>query len=151
MPGTDPNDFRPLILSFFTEIAIIEHLLRNRNDRIRPGGMTAGQFGVLSHFIRTGKVSERQSILAWTFEDSDEQMAAKIDALAGRGYLTVVPEGGDRNIAITDAGRGAFANALDEISPEILAIVEGIDMAELQTSFNTLREIRRTLDNLPDR
>ena len=49
-----PND-KKTVLHLLTEIAMVEHLLRNRYDKATPAGMSTGQFGVLTHFIRNEK------------------------------------------------------------------------------------------------
>ncbi len=142
------------ILHLFTEIAIVEHLLRNRYDRVTPAGMTTAQFGVLTHFIRNAKSEERLATLAWAFQDSEDYMAEKVASLVARGMLATQPvdgDAGDMIVSITDLGRRAHTDALDEIGPEILQLLEGIDEDELKTSLRVVQEIRRTLDNLPDR
>jgi hypothetical protein len=116
--------------------------------------MSTGQFGVLTHFIRNEKSRERLSLLAWAFQDDDAYMAQKVASLVERDLLTTAAvEGsdGDLWVEITEAGRVAHARAIDEISPEVAQFIEGIDMGEMETALRVIREIRRTLDNLPDR
>lgn len=142
------------ILHLFTEIAIVEHLLRNRYDRSSPAGMTTGQFGILTHFIRSGKSEERLSVLAWAFQDSDDYMAEKVASLVQRGLLATQPAPADAEdilVSITQQGHAAHAQAVEEIRPEVEQLLEGIDMDDLKTSLRVVQEIRRTLDNLPDR
>lgn len=148
-----PNEEKT-VLHLFTEIAMVEHLLRNRYDKATPAGMTTGQFGVLTHFIRQGKSRERLSLLAWAFQDDDAYMAQKVQSLVDRDLLaTTSIEGsdGDLWVEITEDGRDAHAQALDEIGPEIAQFLEGIDMEDLKTAHRVIQDIRRTLDNLPDR
>jgi DNA-binding MarR family transcriptional regulator len=54
-------------------------------------------------------------------------------------------------VSITDQGRAAHAQALEEIRPEVEQLLEGIELEDLKTSLRVVQEIRRTLDNLPDR
>lgn len=148
-----PNEEKT-VLHLFTEIAMVEHLLRNRYDKATPAGMTTGQFGVLTHFIRQSKSRERLSLLAWAFQDDDAYMAQKVQSLVDRDLLaTTSIEGsdGDLWVDITEDGRDAHAQALDEIGPEIAQFLEGIDMEDLKTAHRVIQDIRRTLDNLPDR
>ena len=148
-----PNEEKT-VLHLFTEIAMVEHLLRNRYDKATPAGMTTGQFGLLTHFIRQGKSRERLSLLAWAFQDDDAYMAQKVQSLVDRDLLaTTSIEGsdGDLWVDITEDGRDAHAQALDEIGPEIAQFLEGIDMEDLKTAHRVIQDIRRTLDNLPDR
>lgn len=148
-----PNDEKT-VLNLFTEIAMVEHLLRNRYDKATPAGMTTGQFGVLTHFIRNGKSRERLSLLAWAFQDDDAYMSEKVASLVKRDMLvTTSIEGSNEDVwvEITEEGRAAHALALDQIGPEVAQFIEGIDMGDLETSLRVIRDIRRTLDNLPDR
>lgn len=148
-----PND-KKTVLHLLTEIAMVEHLLRNRYDKATPAGMSTGQFGVLTHFIRNEKSRERLSLLAWAFQDDDAYMAQKVASLVERDLLVtadVVGSNGDLWVEITEEGREAHARAVEEISPEVAQVIEGIDMGELETALRVIREIRRTLDNLPDR
>ena len=139
------------VLDLFTEIAIVEHLLRNRYDQSAPAGMTTGQFGILTHFIRGGKSREKLSVLAWVFQDSEDYMAEKVASLVARGLLASAPSDQEIWVEITDAGREMHGQALAEIGPEVEQLLEGIDLDDLQISLRVLQDIRRTLDNLPDR
>ncbi|NBU83501.1 MAG: hypothetical protein EBS21_02650 [Sphingomonadaceae bacterium] len=150
MPISRSRDERT-VLDLFTEIAIVEHLLRNRYDRSAPAGMTTGQFGILTHFIRSGKSREKLSLLAWAFQDSEDYMAEKVASLVTRGLLASAPSNQDIWVEITDAGREMHGQALSEIGPEVEQLLEGIDLDDLQTSLRVVQDIRRTLDNLPDR
>ena len=91
-----PND-KKTVLHLLTEIAMVEHLLRNRHDKVTPAGMTTGQFGVLTHFIRNEKSRERLSLLAWAFQDDDAYMAQKVTSLVERDLLTTVAVEGSSN------------------------------------------------------
>ncbi|MEY3658618.1 MAG: hypothetical protein RLZZ561_2105 [Pseudomonadota bacterium] len=150
MPISQSRDERT-VLDLFTEIAIVEHLLRNRYDRASPAGMTTGQFGILTHFIRGGNAREKLSVLAWAFQDSEDYMAEKVASLVARGLLASAPSDQDVWVEITDAGREMHGQALAEMGPEVEQLLEGIELADLQISLRVLQDIRRTLDNLPDR
>ncbi len=150
MPISQSRDERT-ILDLFTEIAIVEHLLRNRYDQVSPAGFTTGQFGILTHFIRGGKSREKLSVLAWAFQDNEDYMAEKVASLVARGLLASTPSDQGFWVEITDAGREMHGQALAEIGPEVEQLIEGIDLDDLQTSLRVLQDIRRTLDNLPDR
>ena len=71
-----------------------------------------------------------------------------------RGLLAARPapaDAADMVVAITEQGRAAHAQAVEEIRPEVESLLEGITMEDLKTSLRVVQEIRRTLDNLPDR
>ena len=81
-------------------------------------------------------------------------MPQKVASLVDRDMLARTPiEGsdGDHWVEITDEGREAHARALDQIGPEVAQFLEGIDMEDLKIAHRVIQDIRRTLDNLPDR
>lgn len=141
------------VLNLFVEIAMVEHLLRNRLEQLIVDDLNAGQFGVISHFVRTGKTHERLSILAWTFQDDEAYMAEKIAVLRDKGYVQTepVPGSNDQNISLTEAGREANGRAMQMLRPEVAPLLEEIEPDELGRALNVIREMRRTLDNLPGR
>ena len=121
MPISRSRDERT-VLDLFTEIAIVEHLLRNRYDQSAPAGMTTGQFGILTHFIRGGKSREKLSVLAWMFQDSEDYMAEKVASLVARGLLASTPSDQEIWVEITDAGREMHGQALAEIGDDVAAV-----------------------------
>ena len=142
------------VLDLFTEVAIVEHLLRTRMERRIDGELNAGQFGILNHLLRTGITSTTGSALAWAFQDADDHMAVKIDSLEAIGLIACTPVAGtndDRLVTVTDEGRLAHARAIEAMSPEVEPLFEGLPLEDVQTSVAVLQEVRRTLDNLPDR
>ena len=142
------------VLHLFTEIAIVEHLLRNRHDSFKPANMTTGQFGVLNHFVRNKKSEATLSALAWSFQDEDDYMAEKVEQLRSAEYVTTQAIEGsniDLRVKITEAGIAAHTRSLNEIRPEVESFLVDLTHVELETAVKVLQEIRRTLDNLPDR
>lgn len=142
------------VVDLFTEVAIVEHLLRTRMERRADGELNAGQFGILNHLLRTGIISTTVSAMAWAFQDSEEYMASKVDSLEAIGLVNCAPVTGtndDRTVAVTDEGRAAHARAIEAMSPEVEPLFEGLSLEDVQTSVAVLQEVRRTLDNLPDR
>jgi DNA-binding MarR family transcriptional regulator len=85
------------------------------------------------------------------FQDSEDYMAEKVASLVARGLLASTPSDQEIWVEITDAGREMHGQALAEIGPEVEQLLEGIDLDDLQISLRVLQDIRRTLDNLPDR
>ena len=51
-PGSVPSD--PPIFALLNEVSIIEHLARNRLERVLPEGLRASHFVVLNHLVRLG-------------------------------------------------------------------------------------------------
>jgi DNA-binding MarR family transcriptional regulator len=145
------TEIRKTVLNLFTEISIVEHLLRNRLGQLVDGELTAGQFGVLNRFVRLDHGREGIAAMAWAFQDDESYMAEKVDALAAKGLVSVDQTNEDRFVSITPAGREAHARSVARMSPEVEPLLEEVDHAEIEITLKVIREFRRTLDNLPDR
>ena len=141
------------LFNLFTEVAIVEHLVRNRLQGFVEPDLTPGQFGIISRFVRTGAPEESQAAMAWAFQDEEAYMAEKVDALLAKGYVTAraAEDGTDRLVSLTPDGAAAHAHAVERMAPEVEPLLEGLDIEDLKTTLATIRELRRTLDNLPDR
>jgi DNA-binding MarR family transcriptional regulator len=140
--------FKQLTLDLFTEIAILEHLVRNREPEVN--GLTAAQFGILNYFCRLGHKEARISFLAWCFQESEARIAELTDSLRANGLIAATQDN-DPCITITDAGRAKHEATMKEMAPDFLPIVQDIPREDLEVTVRTLMELRRTLDNLPDR
>jgi hypothetical protein len=152
------TDLRETLVGLFTEIAIIEHLLRTRmeNRRAEEGmseGMPAAHFGILNYFIRNHDGPDTVSGIAWSFQDPEDVVRERVEQMAEMGYLHVTPGVGNAEalVSVTADGRAALEESLDRVGPEITDLVSEIPVDDLERTFRTLREIRLTLDNLPDR
>lgn len=144
-------DRQKLLLDLFTEIAVVEHLARNYIEAAVPLEMTAGEFGALNYFIRNNRPRERRTILAWVFQSPMEEMEAHLTALEARGYIRREPDGDDQIIVLTPAGRNGHAEALALMAPEFEPLMSEFGDDDLAQAVNTLQEIRRVFDNLPER
>lgn len=140
-----------LLLDLFTEIAVVEHLVRNHMGTIETHGLTAGQFGALNYFIRNNRLQERKSVLAWVFQVSVEDMETHLRALEARGFIGRVGDGDDQVIGITAAGRSAHADSVRAMAPEIEPLMAEFADEDLEKTVEVLQEIRRVFDNLPER
>jgi DNA-binding MarR family transcriptional regulator len=144
-------DREKLLLDLFTEIAVVEHLVRNHIGQIQVTGLTAGQFGALNYFIRNNREQERKSVLAWMFQVTIEDMEAHLGALEERGLIGRLGEGDDQVIGITAAGRAAHADSVRAMAPEIKPLMAEFADEDLEKTVEVLQEIRRVFDNLPER
>ena len=147
--GVDPA-LRRTLLDLFTEVAILEHLVRTRLGPREYNDVTAQQFGVLNFFCRLNKVEERVSSLAWCFQVDVTAMHQTVASLTDRGFVTW-DAAADPCVRVTDAGRDKHAALVDNMAPDIMPVVAEIDPEDLRITARTLTEMRRTLDNLPDR
>jgi DNA-binding MarR family transcriptional regulator len=150
----DRDNMRRTILDLFSEIAIVRNLAGTRLEDAASSVVTQRQFGVLNRFVRNDWNSESETAIAWAFLEEPDYTAEKIDEMVALGHLTVEPNpevAGDRIVTITEKGRLTHSASLDAMSPAVMPLFEGIDMADVETTICVLRELRRTLDNLPDR
>ncbi len=148
------EDFRETLVGLFTEIAIIEHLMRTRMERLYPDGLESAHFGILNHLLRNSRTPERIDSIAWSFQEELDYTASKIATLESFGFITTTPPGtckGDTVVALTDAGEEARNAALDRMAPDVVELISEIDPDQIRVAHKVLEEIRLTLDNLPDR
>lgn len=145
----DPN-FRAMVVGLFTDIAILEHLIRVRFEPETPDA-DARQFGVLNYLVRQGQTREKIKTLAWCFQVADADMEASVAQLAAGGYVGIEDEDGARHVRLTEAGREKHRLFVERAAPEVIEVLSDIDSSALYTTAETLREIRRTFDNLPGR
>ena len=148
------TDVSETLLDLFTEIAIIEHLARTRVERGATGPMGAGHCGILNYFIRNHHGPDTISGIAWSFQEDESYTADKIATLEEAGFVAVAPPGsrdGNALVNVTEVGRTAQREKVESMMPEFEALVAEISPSDLDTTTRTLREIRLTLDHLPDR
>ncbi len=150
--GLDSDDpaTRAMLLDLFTDIAILEHLVR---ERFNPaaGELDAQQFGVLNYLVRQKKSNEKLSTLAWCFQVDGTAMAATVDALAVWKYVDVDWVDGDRCVFLTPGGAARHETFLGIVAPDVTELLSEFDPEALRITTETLKELRRTFDNLPDR
>lgn len=146
-------ELRETLLGLFTEVAIVEHLVRTRVERKFPDGLEAAHFGIMNYFIRNHPGPDSVAGLAWAFQEDEARMLDQIRHLERLGYVIVVPgiRPADAMIGITDAGRAAQDAELDRMGPDFEQLVSEIPIEELAIAHRVLHEIRLVLDNLPDR
>lgn len=149
LDSSDPAT-RTMLLDLFTEIAILEHLVRERFNPV-ASELDPRQFGVLNYLVRQKKSNEKLGTLAWTFQVENASMLESCTALAALRYIEIDWVEGDRCIFLTEAGRARHERFLDESATDVIEIVSDFDPEALRVTAETLKELRRTFDNLPDR
>jgi DNA-binding MarR family transcriptional regulator len=148
------TELEDTLLGLFTEIAIIEHLARTRIERTSDDPAEAGQFGILNYFHRTHPDPDTIGGIAWSFQEEESHTADKVASLEAKGYVTVTPAGSRDASAIvfvTESGRQAQEEKVQSMAPDFEHLVAEIPSEDLEITVRTLREIRLTLDHLPDR
>lgn len=147
-------DLQETLGGLFTEIAILEHLTRTRVERnYMAGDLQPWHFGILNYFIRNHPGPDSIAGIAWAFQDDETVVGERVADLEARGWVSVSPGArpGDAMVEVTDAGREKHRDQLDEIAPDFVQLVAEIPLDRLENAHEVLREIRLTMDNLPDR
>ncbi len=147
---TDDPGTRSMVLELFTDIAILEHLIRERFNPL-AGELDARQFGVLNYLVRQKKVSEKLPTLAWCFQVEEADMAGSVSALERLKFVEVDWVNGVRCVFLTEVGRSRHEAFIATSAPDVIEILSDFDPEQLRVTAETLRELRRTFDNLPDR
>ena len=145
-PDVDNPAHHRLVKNLFTDIAVLDHLIANRFAESAPHHMPTRAFGVLSWFDRNQPDKARIAAIAHDFQWSVAETAEVLDLLARRGAVTP----GDP-VSVTPLGHQIYQEQADAGVPEIAALFDEADMADVRVAVRVLADLRRTLDNLPDR
>lgn len=150
MALADTPEVRRLVLDLFTDVAVLEHLIRTRL-RSPDERLTPQHFGLINHFVRHGKAEENLTNLAWSFQVSDEHMLAAIEQAGAMEHVETERRDGDLWVRILPAGHERHESEIDLVAPEITEIMSEFSLDDLRTTMRTLMELRWTFENLPDR
>jgi hypothetical protein len=148
------DDIEETLTGLFTEIAIVEHLTRSRVANSYSDGEEPWLFGILNYFVRNHRAPDTIGGIAWAFQDEEAIVVERIATMEERGLLSVDPPGArhsDAVIDVSDVGRAHRQAMLDKIAPDFRQLVSEINPDRLVIAYEVLREIRLTMDNLPDR
>ncbi|MEO1703720.1 MAG: MarR family winged helix-turn-helix transcriptional regulator [Pseudomonadota bacterium] len=140
-----PND--PLPVAVFSEILVIEQMVRNRVSKALPKGMELSHFSVLNHLARlTGERSPAQ--LAKAFHVTRGAMSNTLARLEWAGYIHIRPDWEDarrKMVSISPTGRSARDAAMSAIDPIITEAVRAAGSEDVRKLLPVLREMRRGL------
>lgn len=132
----------------FTEIAIIDQLVTARLERSLPDGMSAAQFGVLTHFCRRGGV-ETPAQLARAFQVTKGAMTNTVQRLEAQGFVHVMPDETDgrrKLVSLTPEGAAAYERAIAALRPYYVGLREAFTDAEFEAAIPFLKALRIWLD-----
>ncbi len=135
------------VLSLFVEIARIEPLIEKRVNATRPAGLDENQLALLSHLVGVGNGGETRASLAWAMDGLGCDIDVEVARAEAAGLIAV---SGNR-VAILPLGQRTQEAAVETMSPDFRQVLADMPIENLENARDTLREIRRTLDNLPDR
>jgi DNA-binding MarR family transcriptional regulator len=145
-----PSD--PPLFALLNEIAIIEHLARNRLERVLPDGLRVSHFVVLNHLVRLGD-GRSLARIARAVQVERPAMTNTIQKLEARGLVCVGPDARDgrgKLVFLTDAGRAAREAAVAAAIGAIAPIARDVEEAELVAALPLLRRLRGLLDAARD-
>jgi DNA-binding MarR family transcriptional regulator len=144
--AAEPKD-RPDV-RVMTEIGIIAQLSNARLDRSLPDGMSAAQFGVLTHFMRRGG-RESPAQLARAFQVTKGAMTNTLQRLEAQGFVTVAGDQADGRrkwVSLTKAGVRAFDGGLAAMRPHLEGMRAAFTEEEFKAALPFLQALRVWLD-----
>ncbi len=143
------DDLGSVAATLFSEILVVDQLVRNRLSRVLPKGMELSHFSVLNHLAFIG--GERTPAqLADTFHVTRGAITNTLSKLEWAGYIHVRPDWDDARrklVSLSPAGRRARDQAISDITPVITQVVEGLGVEKVRTAVPVLRELRLKLEN----
>lgn len=145
--GSRPLKDRPDV-RFFTEVALIDQLSRQRVERALPDGLSAASFGVLGRFARLGGV-QSPAELAAAFQVTKGAMTNTLQRLEAQGFVTVRPDDDDARaklVEITDAGRRAREDGVHATGVIVAELADLVPLSDVKTALPLLEFVRKTLD-----
>ena len=139
-------------VELFSEVTILEPLIRSRVEAVRPEGLNETGLTILMILARQEGVTMTRSALLWMLGDDHPEASVDLDnAISNRlvdAHAAV--DLSEWQLQLTDAGKSKCGRAIQSLLPQFEPAFVDISVEALEQSMNTLREIRRTLDNLPD-
>jgi DNA-binding MarR family transcriptional regulator len=145
-----PQD--PPLFALLNEVSIIEHLARNRLERVLPDGLRASHFVVLNHLVRLGD-GRSLARIARAVQVERPAMTNTIQKLEARGLVRTAPhprDGRGKLVFLTDAGRTARETGVVAATAAIGPVAATLDDAELLAALPLLRRLRAALDAARD-
>ncbi|MBN4046563.1 MarR family transcriptional regulator [bacterium AH-315-P15] len=138
----------PLLVTFFTEIGIINQLVTTRLERALPDGLRLSHFSVLNHFVRLGGIRSPAQ-LAGAFQVTKGAMTNTLQKLDAKGLIRIRtnPEDGrGKLVTITEKGRRIRNKAVAAMVPLFAEFEKAFTHAALKDALPFLQEIRIYLD-----
>ena len=134
---------------FFSEITMVDQLIRNRVNRVLPKDLALSQF-MLLNYLATVSEERRPSHLAKLFQLTKGAMTNTLSKLESAGYIHITPDWEDARkklIVISPAGRKAREDSLKLIEPVIQEAVETIGPEKMLIVLPIMRDLRNILKN----
>ena len=134
---------------FFSEISMVDQLMRHKINRALPNGMELSQF-MLLNYLATISEERRPSQLAKLFQLTRGAMTNTLGKLESAGYIHMRPDWDDARrkcVVISSSGRQVRDEGLKKINPLIEEMVEVVGVEKLRDVLPIIRDLRNTLKN----
>ena len=138
-----PRD--PDLIAFFTDISIIEQLVRTLMERRLPPGLSMAGFGLINHMVRTGQETASPGALARALQVT----RGVLHKLTAEGLVTLEPDprdGRGKKVRLTPGGLAAREAALAGMAPLVAEFEARMDLEAIRRVHPALRGIREDLD-----
>jgi DNA-binding MarR family transcriptional regulator len=136
-------------VAVMTEIGIIAQLSTAALERSLPEGMSAAQFGVLTHFTRRGG-EDSPARLAAAFQVTKGAMTNTLQRLEAQGFVRVAADESDgrkKRVSLTAEGARAYEAGLMALRPRMEGLREAFTEAEFAAALPFLRALRVWMDD----
>lgn len=148
-PDMQHHGSAQLMFDVLNEIGIIAQLSRTLLESRLGDGLTQHHFGALNHLARLGD-GRTPLQMARAFQVPKTSMSHTLAGLEKRGLIRMVPnpeDGRGKLIYLTSAGRELRDNAINTITPDIVAMLPRFGEQDAGAVLPLLRKLRVQLDN----
>jgi len=133
---------------FFTEVALIDQLSRQRVERALPEGLSSASFSVLNRFARLGG-THSPAELAAAFQVTKGAMTNTLQRLEEQGLVKVEADPADgrrKLVTLTEAGARRHVECLMALKPPLDRVRGAFPEAEFEAALPFLQALRAWLD-----
>lgn len=143
-----PRD--PDLIAFFTDISIIEQLVRTLMERRLPPGLSMAGFSLINHMVRTGQETASPAALARALQVTRGAITGVLHKLTAEGFVTLEPDprdGRGKKVRLTREGLAMREAALAGMAPLVAEFEARMDLDAIRRAHPVLRSIREDLDH----
>lgn len=137
-------------VAVFSEIGIIEHLIRVSVIEHLPAGMTYAHFELLMNFTRNGD-GQTPAELAQDMMMSKGAVTNILQKMEALGLVAVLADVSDRRkkrVRMTRAGSERYMQVLKDMKWKMEALREGFTEGEFRAALPFLRSLRSFLEEI---
>ena len=141
------NNIETLSISLFSEILVLDQLLRSKIAKGLPKGMELSHFSLLNHLAHIG-AERTPADLAKSFNLTRGAISNTLAKLEWAGYVHIRPDWDDarrKQVVISPSGRAARDYAFAQIGPILAAATEASGTEDLKNILPALRRLRTNL------